>query len=159
MNNNNLNSCLQFYLNDNYNNTFIIYLEFYKSLVITAINQTCFPKKIYTGSFDLIQLKNHNKFFRIYDSIFETFNDLNSLIKQNKFFILNQEQIITLCIEKQIGFQNDIIFPLKEKEANINEIVYELCDKYLNLEKRVANLEKKIRKYIFRVKKRAYQMW
>ena len=53
---------------------------------------------------------------------------MNSLIKQNAFFIKNLNQIISLCIEKQVGFQNDIIFPLKEEEANVNEIVYELCE-------------------------------
>ena len=141
-NGNSSNSVLEFQLLDDDNNIYKIKMEFGEGLFITATNLTCFPKKVYIGSFYLYDLKKRYKFFRIYDSIFEAYNDLNSLRKQNDFVITNFNNIISLCIKKQIGFQNDIIFPLKEEEANIDDIVFELCDKYLNLEKRVEFLEK-----------------
>ena len=141
MNNNSSQSVLNFQLEDKNNNNYIIQLEFNEGLFITATNVTCFPKKVYIGSFYLSDLSKRYKFFRIYDSIFEAYNDLISLINQNAFVITKLDNIIALCIKKQIGFQNDIIFPLKEKNANINEIVFELCDHYVNLERRVAYLE------------------
>ncbi len=144
MKNKNYYPDLKLQIQEDYSNDqYIINLNFDGSLFITATNVSCFPKKVYTGSFSLSDLKKRNKFFRIYDSMLEAYDDLNSLIKQNAFFIKNLNQIISLCIEKQVGFQNDIIFPLKEEEANVNEIVYELCEKYINLEKRVEYLEKR----------------
>ena len=120
MNKNSLN----FKLEDALYNKYIINLKFNEGLLITATNITHFPKIVYTGLFYLNDLKNRYKFFRIYDSIIEAYNDLYSLIIQNAFAITSFKNMISLCIKKQIGFQNDIIFPLKEENANINEIVF-----------------------------------
>ena len=129
------------YLNDSCNYQYEIKIYFSKSLVITAINQSIFPKKNYIGSFSLLDLKIHHKFFKMFESIPEAYNDLRSLSEQNSFFIHNQGNIISLCIRKQIGIQNNIVFPLKEKKSEIKEIVTQLCERNLNLEERVKYLE------------------
>ena len=146
MNFNPSNLVLKFQLEDDYYNKYNIKMEFYGNLFITATNVTCFPKKVYKGSFNLNALKERYKFFRIYDSTFEeAYDDLKSLMKQDAFVIkILYNNVISLCIKKQIGFQNDIIFPLNEENVNINEVVFELCDKYLKLEKKVSYLEQKV---------------
>ena len=144
MQNNTPNLLLCLYLNDSYNYQYEIKMHFSESLVITAINQSIFPKKNYIGSFSLLDLKYHNKFFKMFESIPEAYNDLRSLSEQNSFFIHNQGNIISLCIRKQIGIQNNIVFPLTEKKSEIKEIVAELCERNLNLEERVKQLETQI---------------
>lgn len=137
-----LTLCL--YLNDSYNYQYEIKILFSKALVITAINQSIFPKKNYIGSFSLLDLKIKNKFFKMFESVPEAYYDFRSLSEQNSFFIHNQGNVVSLCIKKQIGIQKDIIFPLKEKKSEIKEIVTELCERNLNLEERVKNLETQI---------------
>ena len=144
MQNNTPNLLLCLYLNDSYNYQYEIKMHFSESLVITAINHSIFPKKNYIGSFSLLDLKNYYKFFKMFESIPEAYNDLLSLSKQNSFFIYNQGNIISLCIRKQIGIQNNIVFPLKEKKSDIKEIVTQLCERNLNLEERVKQLETRV---------------
>ena len=101
-------------------------------------------KKIYDGSFSLEVLKNKSKIFKMFDSIQDTYNDIKLLLEQNSFYIQTYEKSIALCIKKQIGIQYDIVFPLKEGSIDIKEIVTELCEKNIILEKKIIILENKI---------------
>ena len=104
-----------------------------------AEHKDIFPKKKYKNSFSLNELKNKSKFFKIYDTIEESYNDIKSFSDQSSFFIQTQEKSLSLGIKKQIGIPYDIVFPLKEEPSDLNEIVSELYTKYMNLEKSVEN--------------------
>ena len=137
--NNTQNLFLKFKLND-YN----IIINFTKTFDIRAEYGESLNKKIYISSFSLEELKNKSKFFRMFDSVQETYKDIKLLLDQNSFYIRTYEKSITLCIKNQIGIEYDIVFPLQEGSVDIKEIVNELCEKNINLEKKVDRLEKKI---------------
>ena len=141
--NNTQNLFLKFKLND-YN----IIINFTKTFDIRAEYGESLNKKIYISSFSLEELKNKSKFFRMFDSVQETYKDIKLLLDQNSFYIRTYEKSITLCIKNQIGIEYDIVFPLQEGSVDIKEIVNELCEKNINLEKKVDRLEKKINEII-----------
>ena len=132
------NLFLKFKLND-YN----IIINFTKNFDIKVEYGESLNKRIYNGSFSLEELKNKSKFFKMFDSIQEAYNDIKLLLAQNSFYIQPYEKSITLCIKKQIGIQYDIVFPLKEGSADLKEIVYELYEKNIFLEKKIDILTKK----------------
>ena len=138
-------SSLNFEIEDSSNNKFNINIIFSNNLKIKAKNENSFPIKVYNGSFSLEELKNKSKFFKMFDSIPETFNDIKLISEQKSFFIKSYDKSIALCIKKQIGIQNDIIFSLNEQSSDIKEIVTKLCEKNINLEKRVNELEIQIK--------------
>ena len=133
------NLFLKFQLN-NYN----IIINFSKNFDIKVEYGESLNKKIYNGNFTLEELKKKSKFFKMFDSIQETYNDIKLLLNQNSFYIQTYEKSISLCIKNQIGIQYDIVFPLKEEVVDIKEIVSELCEKNIMLEKKVEILEKKL---------------
>ena len=147
---NEINETQNLFLKFNLNNYNTI-INFTNNLDIKVEYGESFNKKIYNGSFSLEELKNKSKFFKMFDSVQETYKDIKLLLDQNSFYIQTYEKSIALCIKNQIGIQYDIAFPLKEGEIDIKEIVYELCEKNINLEKKIdilteknLNLEKQI---------------
>lgn len=130
---------LKFNLND-YN----VKLNFEKNLDIKVEYGKSFNKKIYEGSFSLEELKNKSKFFKMFDLVQDTYNDITILLNQNLFYVQTYGKSITLCIKKTLGIQYDIIFPLKEGIVDFKDIVSELCEKNNDLEKKVNDLEKQI---------------
>ena len=132
---------LKFILKDINNNEYDITIDFSNNLNIIAIYNNIFPKKIYKNSFSLEELKNKSKFFKIYDAVRESYNDIKSFLDQKTFFIQTYGNIISIGIKKQIGIVYDIIFPLKEEQYDLNDTVSELCIRNINLENKYLNLE------------------
>ena len=150
---NNINETQNLFLEFKINNYNVI-INFTKSFDIKVEYGESLNKKIYNGSFTLEELKNKSKFFKIYDSVQETYNDIKLLLEQNSFYIQTYEKSITLCIKKQIGIQYDIVFPLKEGSVDIKEIVAELCEKNIILEKRIVILENEIKEINLKYEKK-----
>ena len=80
----------------------------------------------------------------MFDSIADSFNDVKLLQEQKTFFVLYNDNSLTFGIKKQIGIQDDVIFPLVQKSADIKEVVDELCKKSNELEKKVNDLNEKV---------------
>jgi len=123
---------LKFNLKDINNIKYDIIIYFSLNLDIIAEYKDIFPKKLYKNSFSLEELKNKSKFFKIYDTVKESYNDIKSFLDQNTLFIQTKENSLSLGIKKQIGIAYDIIFLLKEEVPDLNDIVSEL--RKLNLE-------------------------
>ena len=138
------NLSLKFNLKDINNNEYDIIIVFSETLDIKAEYKDIFPKKIYKNSFNLEELKNKSKFFKIYDEIREFYNDIKSCLEQKAFFIQSYEKSLNLVIKKQVGIAYDIVFPLKEEPYNLNDIAFELVQRNLNLEKNNNELNCKI---------------
>ena len=64
--------------------------------------------------------------------------------EQKSFFVLYNDNSLTFGIKKQIGIQDDVIFPLVQKSSDIKEVVDELCKKNNELEKKVNDLNERV---------------
>ena len=126
------------------NKGYSAHLDFSRNLDITVEAKDEFPLKEYEGSFILDELKKKSRFFKMFDSIADSFNDVKLLQEQKTFFVLYNDNSLTFGIKKQIGIQDDIIFPLVQKSADIKEVVDELCKKNNELEKKVNDLNEKV---------------
>ena len=127
------------------NKGYSAHLDFSRNLDITVNTKDEFPQKAYEGSFTLDELKKKSRFFKMFDSIADSFNDVKLLQEQKKsFFVLYNDNSLTFGIKKQIGIQDDVIFPLVQKSADIKEVVDELCKKSNELEKKVNDLNEKV---------------
>ena len=121
-----------------------VHLDFSRNLDITVNTKDEFPQKAYEGSFTLDELKKKSRFFKMFDSIADSFNDVKLLQEQKTFFVLYNDNSLTFGIKKQIGIQDDVIFPLVQKSSDIKEVVDELCKKNNELEKKVNDLNEKV---------------
>ena len=121
-----------------------VHLDFSRNLDITVKAKDEFPQKEYEGSFTLDELKKKSRFFKMFDSIADSFNDVKLLQEQKTFFVLCNDNSLTFGIKKQIGIQDDVIFPLVQKSSDIKEVVDELCKKNNELEKKVNDLNERV---------------
>ena len=126
------------------NKGYSAHLDFSRNLDITVKAKDEFPQKAYEGSFTLDELKKKSRFFKMFDSIADSFNDVKLLQEQKTFFVLYNDNSLTFGIKKQIGIQDDVIFPLVQKSSDIKEVVDELCKKNNELEKKVNDLNEKV---------------
>ena len=126
------------------NKGYSAHLDFSRNLDITVKAKDEFPQKVYEGSFTLDELKKKSRFFKMFDSIADSFNDVKLLQEQKTFFVLFNDNSLTFGIKKQIGIQDDIIFPLVQKSSDIKEVVDELCKKNNELEKKVNDLNERV---------------
>ena len=131
-------------LDDKSSINYDINIDFSENLNIKAQTKNQFPQKIFNASFSLYDLKNKSKFFKMFDSIEESFNDIKIISEQKSFYIRSNESSIILCIKKQLGIPDDIIFPLQKQSSDISKVVEELCLKNNNLEKKISELETKV---------------
>ena len=126
------------------NKGYSAHLDFSRNLDITVKAKDEFPQKEYEGSFTLDELKKKCRFFKMFDSIADSFNDVKLLQEQKSFFVLCNDNSLTFGIKKQIGIQDDVIFPLVQKSSDIKEVVDELCKKNNELEKKVNDLNERV---------------
>ena len=126
------------------NKGYSVHLDFSRNLDITVKAKDEFPLKEYEGSFTLDELKKKSRFFKMFDSIADSFNDVKLLQEQKTFFVLYNDNSLTFGIKKQIGIQDDVIFPLVQKSSDIKEVVDELCKKNNELEKKVNDLNERV---------------
>ena len=126
------------------NKGYSAHLDFSRNLDITVKAKDEFPQKEYEGSFTLDELKKKSRFFKMFDSIADSFNDVKLLQEQKTFFVLYNDNSLTFGIKKQIGIQDDVIFPLVQKSSDIKEVVDELCKKNNELEKKVNDLNERV---------------
>jgi len=106
---------LKFNLKDKDNNLYNINLDLSLNFDITAEYKAPNNTKIYKNSFTLNELKNKSKFFKIYDTIRESYDDIKTLLDQKSFFIQKKDNSLILSIKKQVGISHDIDFSLKEE--------------------------------------------
>ena len=100
---------------------------------LVVILSNC-PFRIYEGEFNLKEMQNLNKNFRIYDNINELEDDFISYINQNNIKIINvQKNNITLELKIIAKINNtvDITLNRKENKFQINELdfIYEELEK------------------------------
>ena len=133
--NNNKKLLLKFNLTDINNNVYAITIDFSQNLDIIVECKDKLSQKIFKNSFSLEELKKKSKFFKIYDTVKESYNDIKSLSNQNSFFIQPSEKSINLGIKKQVGIAYDILFLLKEEPNLKDRLSYEIeKNKKLNQE-------------------------
>ena len=106
---------LKFNLKDINNNIYVISMDFSQDLDITAECGGQSSQKMFKNSFSLEDLKKKSKFFKIYDTVEESYGDIKLFSDQNSFFIQSNEKSLYLGIKKQIGIAYDILFLLKEE--------------------------------------------
>ena len=141
---------LKFNLTDINNNVYAITIDFSQNLDIIVECKDKLSQKIFKNTFSLEELKKKSKFFKIYDTVKESYNDIKSLSNQNSFFIQPNEKSINLGIKKQVGIAYDILFLLKEEPNLKDRLSYEIeKNKKLNQENNeLKNLIKKKDKII-----------
>ena len=86
------------------------------SINITASFQDDIIKNSYKSNYNLDSLKKMNKYFLIYESIDEIYNDLILFLNKNQTKIIEEANIIQISIPIESMKIKEILFELKKSE-------------------------------------------
>ena len=96
------------------------------SINISASFQDDIIKHSYKSNYNLDSLKKMNKYFLIYESIDEIYNDLILFLNKNQTKIIEKANIIQISIPIESMKIKEILFELKKSEKNDNEKYQEI---------------------------------
>ena len=101
------------------------------------------------SDFSLDELKNINKLFRIFDSINETYNEINGILSNKKIIIKRglNELNLYLSLSSISSKIEDICLKIKKEDFN-NQIVNDIIIKELNEIKKLLMEEKQKNKQL-----------
>lgn len=111
------------------------------SISISASFQDDVIKNIYKSDYDLDSLKKINKYFLIYESINEIYDDLILFLDKNQTKIIEEANIIKISIPIESIKIKEIVFTLKKSEKNDNEKLQELISVISELKVEIKKLK------------------
>ena len=96
------------------------------SIEIISTYQDDIIKRVFTKKYNLNELKNENKYFLLYETINELYEDLILLMNKEQTKIMEDINTIKICIPLESLKIKEIFFVLNESEKNDKEKIEEL---------------------------------
>ena len=129
------------------NNSFsITFKNLVSSIEIYAYFQDEILKRIYNHKFTLDSLKKNNKYFTLFESIDEIYDDLFLLLDKNQTKILEDTNFISISIPIESLKIKEILFVINELEKNDNEKMQEIFSLILEMKNENKKLNEEIKK-------------
>ena len=129
------------------NNSFsITFKNLVSSIEIYAYFQDEILKRIYNHKFTLDSLKKNNKYFTLFESIDEIYDDLILLLDKNQTKILEDTNFISISIPIESLKIKEILFVINELEKNDNEKMQEIFSLILEMKNENKKLNEEIKK-------------
>ena len=129
------------------NNSFsITFKNLVSSIEIYAYFQDEILKRIYNHKFTLDSLKKNNKYFTLFESIDEIYDDLILLLDKNQTKILEDTNFISISIPIESLKIKEILFVINELEKHDNEKMQEIFSLILEMKNENKKLNEEIKK-------------
>ncbi len=136
------------------NNSFsITFKNLVSSIEIYAYFQDEILKHIYNHKFTLDSLKKNNKYFLLFESIDEIYDDLILLLDKNQTKILEDTNFISISIPIESLKIKEILFVINELEKNDNEKMQEIFSLILEMKTEIKKLNEDNKKLNEEIKK------
>ena len=129
------------------NNSFsITFKNLVSSIEIYAYFQDEILKRIYNHKFTLDSLKKNNRYFLLFESIDEIYDDLILLLDKNQTKILEDTNFISISIPIESLKIKEILFVINELEKNDNEKMQEIFSLILETKTEIKKLNEENKK-------------
>ncbi len=136
------------------NNSFsITFKNLISSIEIYAYFQDEILKHIYNHKFSLDSLKKNNRYFLLFESNDEIYDDLILLLDKNQTKILEDTNFITISIPVESLKIKEILFVINELEKNDNEKMQEIFSLILEMKTEIKKLNEDNKKLNEEIKK------
>ena len=133
-------------LSDKNNSFSLTFKNLVSSIEIYAYFQEEILKRIYNHKFTLDSLKKNNKYFMLFESIDEIYDDLILLLDKNQTKILEDTNFISISIPIESLKIKEILFVINELEKNDNEKMQEIFSLILEMKSEIKKLNEENKK-------------
>ena len=132
-------------LKTNKNNTYIITFSLRSALKIEANQTNDLIKKSFSNDFSFEEIVGKNSYFKLYNTLDDTFDDLKDRITEEKKTTLEEsENNLKIKVPVPNRLNKEIIFILKQNNKNDNEKLNDLAQLINKQNKEITDLRNEI---------------
>ncbi len=128
-------------ISDKNHSLLTVFKNLISSIEINVIFQDDIIKHIYNTKLTLNEIKQNNKYFSLYETIDEIYDDLILLMNKNQTKILEDTNLISISIPLESVKFKELLFVLNEVKKNEKETLQELFSIILDLKKEIKNIK------------------
>ena len=128
-------------ISDKNHSLLTVFKNLISSIEINVIFQDDIIKHIYNTKLTLNEIKQNNKYFSLYETIDEIYDDLILLMNKNQTKILEDTNLISISIPLESVKFKELLFVLNEVKKNEKETLQELFSIILDLKKEIKDIK------------------
>ena len=111
------------------------------SLCINITEDDSVPSINYSSKFNLSDLKEHNRYFKMFDTIEQLMPEIKNLCDQEKVKIKKEKTLVKVLISVPLTVLGEVALDVKQAEMDQKQVIADLCQKVNELNKEIKLLK------------------
>ena len=91
--------------------------------------------EVYKGHFNLNNLQEKDRYFKMYDEIYEAYDDIITSLSKDKYELVKEGNNLIINIELEVNYKKSTISLILErnelKNEDLTKSLYEMANKYI----------------------------
>ena len=111
------------------------------ALCVNITEDDSVPSINYFSKFNLSDLKEHNRYFRIFDSLEQLMPEIKNLCDQEKVKIQKEKTLVKVFLAVPLSSLGDVALEVTQAEMDQKQVIADLCQKVNELNKEIKLLK------------------
>lgn len=111
------------------------------SLCVNITEDDSVPSINYSSKFNLSDLKEHNRYFRMFDSLEQLMSEIKNICDQEKVKIKKEKTLVKVFLLVPLTSLGDVTFDIPQAEMDQKQVIADLCQKVNELNKEIKLLK------------------
>lgn len=111
------------------------------SLCINITEDDSVPSINYSSKFNLSDLKEHNRYFKMFDTLEQLMPEIKNLCDQEKVKIKKEKTLVKVLISVPLTVLGEVALDVKQAEMDQKQVIADLCQKVNELNKEIKLLK------------------
>ena len=107
------------------------------ALCVNITEDDSVPSINYFSKFNLSDLKEHNRYFRMFDSLEQLMPEIKNLCDQEKVKIQKEKTLVKVFLAVPLSSLGDVALEVTQAEMDQKQVIADLCQKVNELNKEV----------------------
>ena len=111
------------------------------ALCVNITEDDSVPSINYFSKFNLSDLKEHNRYFRMFDSLEQLMPEIKNLCDQEKVKIQKEKTLVKVFLAVPLSSLGDVALEVTQAEMDQKQVIADLCQKVNELNKEIKLLK------------------
>ena len=111
------------------------------SLCINITEDDSVPSINFSSKFNLSDLKEHNRYFKMFDTLEQLMPEIKNLCDQEKVKIKKEKTLVKVLISVPLTVLGEVALDVKQAEMDQKQVIADLCQKVNELNKEIKFLK------------------
>ena len=111
------------------------------SLIVNIMEDDSVPSINYSSKFNLSDLKEHNRYFRMFDSLEQLMPEIKNLCDQEKVKIKKEKTLVKVFLAVPLSVLGEVVLEVSQAEMDQKQVIADLCQKVNELNKEIKLLK------------------